>query len=94
MIVLLVSFATGAYSTEVSAKSNPCQKEYARVNKIKVRHRAVATSLGLPLSATNIACGFSGQDTKRQAVSGALASCKKSAKKHGNLKKCLIIQAK
>jgi hypothetical protein len=91
---LLVSLATGAYSTEVSAKSSPCQKEYARVIKFKVRHMAVATSLGLPLSAKDIACGFSGQDTKQKAVSGALYNCKKSAKKNGNPKKCLIIEAK
>ena len=93
IFILLVSFAAGAYSTEVSAKSNSCQKEYARVSKINVPHRAVATSLGLPLSAKGIACGFSGQYTEQQAVSRALDNCKKSAEKHGSRKKCLIIEA-
>jgi hypothetical protein len=94
IFILLVSLAVGGYSTEGLAKSSPCQKEYARVIKVNVRHRAVATSLGLPLSAKNIACGFSGQDTKQQAVSDALHNCNKSAKKNRNPKKCLIIEAK
>jgi hypothetical protein len=92
--VLLFILVGGVYSTGASAKSNFCQKEYARINKIKVRHRAVATTLGLPLSAQDIACGFSGQDTKQKAISGALNGCKRSAKKNGNPGKCVIIEIK
>ena len=58
IFILVISLATGTYSTEVSAKSGTCQKEYARMTKvmsrIKAPHMAVATSLGLPLDTKDI----------------------------------------
>jgi hypothetical protein len=94
IFILVFSLATGTYSTEVSAKSSACQKEYARVSRIKAPHMAVATSLGLPLDAKDISCGFSAATTKRQAVRDAVNSCKKNAKKYGKSTRCRVIEAR
>jgi hypothetical protein len=91
----LMSFVVPvSFSIDASAKAPFCQREYARLSKIAVLHRAVATTNGKSLGAPNIACGFSGQDTKQQAIRGALKNCEKSAKRNGNSSKCQIIEAK
>src|SRR5690349_14968809 len=77
---LSASMAIG-WSAGAGART-PCEREFLSKKAIYLPHRATATTLGRPLSAPQIACGFSGQwATKTQAINEALRQCELWARK-------------
>ncbi len=68
-----------------------CKVMKSEVLKTGNKFRAIATTGGLPITASPITCGVSGRNTRKEAEMFALKYCTDGARKNGDHRPCKII---